>query len=271
MDISVQQIESLLAQREAASLQIRTLGGFQLVRQQELVPNKAWGRDKTLQLFQFLVTARQRRALHKEQIIDRLWEDLDMKAGEQNFKVALHGINKVLEPDRPSRTEPRYVQRAGLTYQLQLSDVWIDVDALEQFVAIGNQALIDQPSLAEQAYREAIELYRGVYLPERIYEDWSSDERERIQVLIMGAIIALSELIVKDNPMESIRLSQKALQIDSTWEDAYRIQMEAYFVKGNRPMAIKTYQQCAQILEEEFGIEPLPETQRLLARIKSGG
>lgn len=68
--------------------------------------------------------------------------------------------------------------------------------------------------------------------------------------------------------MESIRLTQQALQIDSTWEDAYRIQMEAYFAKGNRPMAIKTYQQCQRVLDQEFGIEPLPETQQMYRQIR---
>ena len=45
--------------------------------------------------------------------------------------------------------------------------------------------------------------------------------------------------------------------------------MQAYLKKGNRPMAIKTYQQCARILDEEFGIEPLPETKKLLLAIKA--
>ena len=63
-------------------------------------------------------------------------------------------------------------------------------------------------------------------------------------------------------------MAQQALQLDATWEDAYRIQMQAYLQKGNRPMAIKTYQQCEKILEKEFGIEPLPETQQLLKKIK---
>ncbi|MEL7377203.1 MAG: bacterial transcriptional activator domain-containing protein, partial [Bacteroidota bacterium] len=38
--------------------------------------------------------------------------------------------------------------------------------------------------------------------------------------------------------------------------------------KGNRPMAIKTYKKCEEVLEEEFGIEPLPETKRLMREIK---
>ncbi len=256
------------SKRENAALHVQTLGRFEVWREGNAIHAKEWGRDTTLQLFQFLVTARHRRGLHKEQIIDRVWEDLDQKTGQQKFKVSLHGANKAIEPNRPSRTEARFIIRQGLTYQLNLNEIWIDVDALEQYIAIGNQALPNDKETAIEAYREAINLFHGVYLPERLYEDWSSEERERIQVLVLGAIITLGELLIKDNPMESIRLAKQALQIDNAWEDAYRIQMSAYFQKGNRPQAIKTYQQCEQVLEKEFGIEPLPETKALLKTIK---
>ena len=122
--------------------------------------------------------------------------------------------------------------------------------------------------MAEEAYREAIDLHHGIYLPNRLYEDWSSEERERLQVLTLGAIITLAELELTQNPMESVRLASQAIQIDAAWEDAYRVQMQAYLNKGNRPMAIKTYRNCVKVLEEEFGIEPLPETQRLFREIQ---
>ncbi len=262
-----EQIQALLDKHAQAAIKVQTLGNFQVWRGEEAVMAKDWGRDITLQLFQFFVTARHRRGLHKEQIIDRIWEEVDSKAGQQHFKVALHGLNKALEPERKSRSEAKYILRQGLTYQLHLDLLWIDVDALETFIALGNQALPDHPELAIQAYREALDLHHGVYLPNRLYEDWSSDERERIQVLTLGATISLGELLLRENPLESVRLAQQALLIDKAWEDAYRIQMEAYFLKGNRPMAIKTYQQCQKVLDEEFGIAPLPETKRLYQRI----
>ena len=260
-------IVELITKKKSASLHVQTLGNFQVWREDEKISAKDWGRDKTIQLFQFLVTARHRHSLHKEQIVDRLWEE----ASDKNFKVALHGINKTLEPNRKSRTEAKYILRQGVTYQLNTNEIWIDADALENFIAIGNQALGNQPEVAERAYQEAIELYEGIYLPNRLYEDWSSEERERLQILALGAMITLGELLVEKNPMETIRLAQQALLIDSAWEDAYRLQMEAYLQKGNRPMAIKTYQQCEKILEKEFGIEPLPETQQLLRKIKGVG
>lgn len=260
-------IDNIQARKEQASLQVQTLGTFQVWREGVLITPKDWGRDKSIQLFQFLVTARHQRALHKEQIIDRIWEDIDVKSGEQNFKVAQHGMNKALEPNRKSRSEAKYITRQGVTYQLNLSEIWIDTDALENYISIGNQLLSENPKVAIEAYRAAIDLHHGSYLPNRLYEDWSSGERERLQILILGTFINLSELLVKENPMESIRLCQQALLIENTWEDAYRIQMEAYLIKGNRPMAIKTFRQCEVILEKEFGVKPLPETKGLYQKI----
>ncbi len=260
-------IANIQAKKETASLQVQTLGTFQVWREGVLISSKDWGRDKSVQLFQFLVTARHQRALHKEQIIDRIWEDIDVKAGEQNFKVAQHGMNKALEPNRKSRSEAKYITRQGVTYQLNLSEIWIDSDALEAYISIGNQSLTSNPTEAIEAYRAAIDLHHGTYLPNRLYEDWSSGERERLQILILGAFINLSELLVEDNPMESIRLCQQTLLIENTWEDAYRIQMAAYLKKGNRPMAIKTFRQCEAVLEKEFGVKPLPETKALYQKI----
>ncbi len=248
-----------------APIRFQTLGQFVLWREGEKVSSKDWGRDKTVQLIQYLISYRQKHALHKEHIMDHLWEEGD----DRDFKVALHGVNKVLEPKRPSRTEAIYVQRQGVTYQLNLEQVWIDVEALEKYVILGNKALGEFPEIAQEAYQKAIELYKGAYLPNRIFEDWSSEEREKIQVLIIGALVNLAELLVETNPMESVRLAQQAISIDKTWEDAYRIQMSAYIVKGNRPQALKTYQKCADILDEEYGIDPLPATKTLLKEIEA--
>ena len=267
MNKATYQINQLKEKQTSAFIQVQTLGSFQVWVGGEKVLPKEWGRDKTLQLFQFLITSRHRRSLHKEQIIDRLWEDLDTKSGAQTFKVALHGVNKVLEPNRKSRSEARFIKREGLAYQLASEDIWIDADAMENFIALGNQFLKEDPADAKAAYQEAIRLHHGVYLPSRLYEDWSSGERERLQVLALGTTITLGELLLDENPLESIRLAQQALLLDPTWEDAYRLEMQAYLKKGNRPMAIKTYRQCEEVLEEEFGIAPLPETKRLIKEI----
>ncbi len=255
-----------------ASLRIQTLGSFRLWRDDTELNSTTWGREKALHLFQFLVTMRLHTLhLHKEQIIDRLWPDQPAGGGDRDFKVALHTINKVLEPERKPRTEPRFVQRHSLAYGLNLESIWIDAIVFENLIMAANQILPDDNQTALAYYQQALQLYQGDYLPERRYEDWCSVERERLQVLALDLMTTLAGLMLDHNPLESIRLTQRVLAIDPVWENAYRLQMQAFMAQGNRPMAIKIYRQCVKVLEKELGIGPLPETEALYEQITGSG
>lgn len=269
MSQSYPEIETIIKLGYEKPMQVQTLGNFAVAIDGSKIESKKFGREVTSQLFQFLITNRIRQGLHREQIIDRIWYDLDQKAGQQNFKVAHHEINKILEPNREKGADPKYFIRNGLIYLLDMDYISVDIDMMEQLIAIGNQYYKQDPPQAMYAYHKALDLDHGSFLPNRLYEDWTSEERERIQLLTLNAYMSLSELSLEDHPAECIRLTQKALLIDNTWEDAYRLQMRGYLNKGNRPMAIKTYQACEQALDKEYGIEPLPETKKLLQQIKN--
>jgi DNA-binding SARP family transcriptional activator len=250
------------------TLRVDTLGGFHLWRDDLEVEAAAWSREKALHLFQFFVTMRHYASpLHKEQIIDRLWPELSLEEGDRDFKVALNTIYKVLEPNRPPRGESRFIQRLGLVYRLQLSQMQVDADHFEALVAQGNHALPHHADEAISYYQQALTWYKGDYLPERRYEDWSSAERERLHLLALGTMTTLANLLVASNPLESIRLTQHVLLVDPVWEEAYRVQIQAYLTQGNRPLAWRVYQQCVTMLQEELGLEPLPETQALYQKI----
>jgi two-component SAPR family response regulator len=267
-------IDRLLARTPArpsvrAALRVQTLGGFRIWCEGEEIPVTAWGREKAIHLFQFFVTMR-RQFVHKEQIIDRLWPDMDIERGDRDFKVALNAINKALEPERGAREEARFTRRYGLAYGLDFDHVWLDADAFEQLVAAGNQAVgtaVQDPTEAIDCYSLAVTLYNGDYLPERRYEDWTSAERERLQLLALNTMTTLGGLLLDRTPLESLRLAQRVLAVDPVWEDAYRLQMRAFAIQRNRPLALKSYESCVKVLDEEFGVEPLPETRELYEQI----
>jgi len=138
-----QLVETLLAQtshamRANVALHIQTLGGFRVWRNGEEVPTTAWGREKAIHLFQFFTTLR-RQYVHKEQIMDRLWPDLDIEKGDRDFKVALNSINKALEPEREPRSDPLFVKRYSLAYGIDFENVWLDAEAMELLIGTGRQ------------------------------------------------------------------------------------------------------------------------------------
>ncbi len=255
---------------ENAALRVYTLGGFRVLRDGAQVEPKVWGREKALHLFQFLVTHRNR-YMHKEQIVDQLWPEAPWQAGDRDFRVALNAVNRALEPDRAPRAVARFINRVDLTYGLDPEQVWVDADAFEAYLTKANRSLLEQPSAAVESYWAAIDLYNGEYLPDRRYEDWASAERERLGVLALSAMTKLADLEVARAPREALRLSQRVLSLEPLWEEAYRAQMRAYQALGNRPMALRTYMDCVNVLNEALLIEPLPETRDLYLEIKGNG
>jgi len=254
---------------DRVELHVQTLGGFRVWRDGEEVSTTAWGREKAIHLFQFFITMR-RQYVHKEQIMDRLWPDLDLDKGDRDFKVALNSINKALEPEREPRSEPRFVKRYGLAYGLDFEQVWLDTEIMERLIATANQYTLEATPDLQRAcacYDAAVKLYHGDYLPERRYEDWTSAERERLQLLALNAMTTLAELLLTQAPLESLRLTQRVLAVDPVWEDAYRIQMRAFVAQRNRPLALRTYERCTKVLADEFGVDPLPETTALYEQI----
>jgi two-component SAPR family response regulator len=230
------------------------------------VEPSAWERDKALQLFQFLLIQR-RRMVEREQIVEQLWPQAEPEAAERDFKVALNAALKALEPDRPPRAEGRFIRRQGRLYGLDMDLVWTDAGAMEAAIGRANARLAAEPEAAIGLLREAAELYAGDFLPERRYEDWALAETERLQTLALGAMTRLAALLVSRNPLESLHLTQRVLEIDPVWEEAWRIQMEAHLASGNRPLALRSWERCLKVMRREIGLDPLPATRAVHARI----
>lgn len=117
----------------------------------------------------------------------------------------------------------------------------------------------------------ALNLYNGDYLPERRYEDWCLNERERLLVYFLRSAEKLAQLNVRrENYDSAIHWCQKILHRDRTWEEAYRLLMFCYYRKNNRPQAIRWYKKCSEVLEEELGVTPLEPTKHMYEMIIEG-
>ncbi|HWI54004.1 MAG TPA: BTAD domain-containing putative transcriptional regulator [Symbiobacteriaceae bacterium] len=252
------------------TLRLRTLGAFQVWRGRHEVANREWQREKARQLMQLFVTNR-RRLLQKEQIIDLLWPEADADTAFRDFKVALNALYHALEPNRQARSGSFYILRQGAAYGLNLaSGFWLDADEFESLVSRG-LALGARGQEAEAAtlLRQALDLYQGEFLEDAPYEDWCTEERERLQVLYLRAAEWLAQFASREEDYEGcIHLCDRILARDHCWEEAYRLLMYSYFRLGNRPKAMRVYDKCAACLEKELGVKPMAGTQQLYDRIR---
>jgi ATP/maltotriose-dependent transcriptional regulator MalT/DNA-binding SARP family transcriptional activator len=252
-------------------LRVQVLGSFRTRRGTQEIDSRAWQREKARHLFQFLLLERGR-LLEREVIVDKLWPHLSPPAAIRDFKVALNALNKAIEPDRPPDAPYAFVLREGTAYGIRPhADIWVDAVEFERLATEGLQSATHAPREALAALQAAMQLYSDDYLPEAIYEDWTTTERERLSALYLRAVETLSVILLAQKQYdEVIDACQRILARDRCWERAYRLLMRAYTERGNRAQALRTYRQCVEALRDELAVPPSPETTALFRQISRG-
>jgi LuxR family transcriptional regulator, maltose regulon positive regulatory protein len=252
-------------------LKIHTLGTFQVFRGEQIIQSKSWRREKSRQLLQLLLSYRES-GLDRDQIIEYLWPEMDPSTAQRNFKVTLNTLYNVLEPEREPGSESAYISREGSVYLLRPgADLGLDVETFTTSVRKGEELLNHDLSEAMHSFQQALQIYKGEYLPEARYETWAAAERERLAVLFLRTADRLSELLLQQKrPEETIELCQRILACDNCWERAYRHLMLAFHELGDRGQVARTYQRCQQTLQAELEVGPAAETEGLFKRLKEG-
>ena len=113
----------------------------------------------------------------------------------------------------------------------------------------------------------AIGHYTGDLL-EGFYEDWAIRERERLRLLYLDSLATLlthySQAGAHD---DALRCGQQILALDPLREDIHRELIRLHLQRSHRALALRQYEQCRAVLEEELGVEPMEETRALCAAL----
>lgn len=249
------------------TLRVQMLGSFRVRRGFQEIQAREWQREKARQLFQLLLTYRGH-WIQREQICAWLWPDAEQEAAERQFKVTLNALNAALEPARPPRVAPFFIRRQGLAYSFAPSyGVWIDVDEFDLRVA--GAAARDEPDFARRNAQIAVQLYRGDFLADALYDPWTTEERERLLARYLATAVGYAELLsAGGDQAQAVQLCEQVLRRDRCYEEAYQQLMRAHSRAGSRSQALRSYARCVQALRDDLGMDPLPETTALYERLK---
>ncbi len=245
-------------------LHIHLLGPVQVFRENgELVSGTLWKRIKVRALLAYLTLNRDS-FIHREQLLDVLWPEQPYAAALQNLNSTIYRLRRSLEPDLKRGTDSRYVLYQNGNYALNSdSPLWLDVDALENYLQQARQT--QNPQTALQAYQKGIALFRGDYLADLANTNvWSAGESLRIQEMYLSALEELACLYEKqhhDQKAEDLYL--KILTHDPYRESAHRQLMQLAMRRGERATAVARYHHLADILLDELNVLPSPQTRAI--------
>jgi DNA-binding SARP family transcriptional activator len=206
-----------------------------------------------------------RRGHPREKLATLLWHG-DTKQTKAYLRKALWQLRQALDADDAG---PSVLQTEGDWIQIHPeADLWLDVAVFEDaFARVRDCSVSEMTADQVRSLKHAVELYGGDLL-ENWYHDWCLMERERLQDMYLRALDRLSRCCEARGTYETgIQHCLEARRVDPARERTHRQLMRLRARAGDRTGALRQYERCAEVLEEELGVSPSAKTRRLHERI----
>jgi len=236
---------------EVVAVRVHLLGRFAVEVDGRAIPATAWRKRRPVEVLATLALA-QGHALHREELIDRLWPDKDLEAGANNLHRALYDLRRIVGDRVVS------IDRGAVRL---LEDVWIDVEHFERAAAAGSP---DSLVLA-------VQLYVGDLLPDDPYSDGLVARRESLRQRFVDAALKLANHEHTTGRMdEAIVVLRRLLTVDKVLEPAHQMIMRVLAESGRPADALRQFGECTAALRERLDVPPSSSTLELKAAIERG-
>ena len=248
-----------------APIVIQMLGGFSITIGPNSISDKNNRSKKPWMLLEYLIAFRDRE-LSQNELIDLLWpeDDSDNPAGA--LKTLMFRVRKLLA-DLNFTDREMIIQRRG-TYAWN-PDLGCTVD-IDVFETLCNQAHDEKLSNPEkiQCYLDAIEVYKGDFLPKSSLEPWVIPLNTYYHTLYLKVVHEVTDLLAQTEHYDTIvEICQHALQIEAFDEPLHYKLINALYKSGNSHGALEQYNNTMNQFLNQFGITPSDELKSLYKEI----
>lgn len=215
--------------------------------------------------------SRPQRAYPREHLADMFWGDRDPERARAALSTALWRLRRAIEPPTVVRGTYLIAEAHNEVGFNPRSPYWLDVEAFESRTSAVLRLAIENITPADAAAMEvAFQLYVGPYM-ESFYDDWVLRRRENLHMLLIDGLTTMMRYYRWHGLLEEgLRCGNRILAIDPLREAVHRAVMQMHVESGQRPLALRQYGACRDVLSAELGIGPMVETQRLYDEIRNG-
>ena len=240
------------------AIRLFVLGEFRAERLGVTVPSAAWQGRKTRSLIKLLCLKRPHQ-MHKEQIQDTLWPEMDPDSADAAFRKSLHYARRALDPD--GHHSPLWLGQGVVS--LDPETVSVDLERFE----VAAEAALQAGDLRQIG--EAAQLWTGEPLPGDLYEEWTHAARRRSVGLYLRLVREGNQVALTAGQARIAEdLLEAGLAVQPEAEDLHRSLMQLLAQSGRRTEALAQFERCRQALEQHVEVEPSTETLELYEDIR---
>jgi LuxR family transcriptional regulator, maltose regulon positive regulatory protein len=211
-----------------------------------------------------------RRSVRRDEAAAAIWPDKDENAARNNLRATLNHLRQLLESDGSDDSSPPWhIRSDGESLTLFASDrLIVDSDLFIASIDAARSADRDRRAAdALEAYRHAVELYRGPFLDDALDQDWAFNQRTTFHLDFVDAATRASELASgRGDTDAAIGFARRAVDAEELSERAHRALIRALTASGDRAAARRAFDRVCAVLAAD-GLEPDGDTLRLGAQL----
>jgi LuxR family maltose regulon positive regulatory protein len=263
----VWEIRKAIHRSKAPSLRIETLGGFRIFRGDSPMEEREWDRIQPKQLLKAILSHGTRAP--KETLTEELWPEEKPKTTEKNFKTTLQRLRKCLEPAIDKYFGSSYVHLHDNIASLDPELCQVDVDRFLSLLKKGEEKeKRGDMKTALSFYTDAMELYKGEFLPEEFYAPWVDMKREELKGKYIDLLHRVAKILERQGALKkATECYIKVIQTDPLLEESYQNLMTLYSSKGMYNEALRVYEACKKALKAGLKSKPDSVTTALYNKI----
>jgi DNA-binding SARP family transcriptional activator len=217
--------------------------------------------------FVFLAVNRER-TVHREELMGAIWPDDAPAQTDAALDAILSKLRSMLKGAGlvpPSAGID--VVSGSITLQLS-SSAWIDIEAAGNALDEAEGACRrNDTANAWSLANVAVVISRRPFLSD-VEAPWIESQRNALRTLQMRALQCL--VMVSANhgePLLAIQHATEMVELDPFKETAYQLLMKMHAAAGDRAEALRVFAKCRELLRDELGISPSPQTEAVYLEI----
>ena len=206
-------------------------------------------------------------AQRRESLLALLWPGLDRPRGLAALRTTLSVLRKAFDGE--------WLVTDGDMIGL-VNGYLCDMHQFQQQMAVvqGVETAVSQQTTL---LKNAVALVRGEFLAgftltdSAAFDEWQFQQTEFWRRQLAAALHELCTLLTKqDDIPTAVPYAQQWVTQDPLHESAQRFLIDLYFRNQQRSAALRQYEQLTQLLADELGVLPEPETTALVNQMQQG-
>jgi DNA-binding SARP family transcriptional activator/predicted ATPase len=227
-------------------------------------------RRKVLALLLYLTVTRQRH--RRDTLATLFWPESDQRTARAALRREFHTLTTTLGNGWFAADRESIALATG-------TELWVDVEAFRHHHAAWRAHAHSTDALCNACLAHlttAVALYQSDFLtgftlsdcPD--FDDWQFFQAESLRRELADSLETLLHWYCAQGEYEpAINYARRWLALDPLHEPAHRELMQLYALAGQTAAAVRQYQECLRLLDQELGVEPEAATTALFEAIRT--